>query len=117
VRGKTVNLLDVEDGLVFQEGNFALNLAGFSLLGAGDLVGVDGKRAFLAFADMGIELESLFERHPKWRAVTGLDRGALEHEYIDAGVRRAVVTERQGDPAGGVADSPGLMPRTNSLLE
>jgi hypothetical protein len=49
------------EGVVFHVGNFVLDIfAGlFVVVDAGDSVGIDHKRPFLAFTDMRVELGSL----------------------------------------------------------
>ena len=57
VFGQAVNLLDIEDGVALHVMNLALGLLALVvLLGPGDGIRIDDERAFLALADMRLQL-------------------------------------------------------------
>ena len=94
VLGQAFDLLDVEDGVALHEGDLALDLlAGVVVLGFGDGVRVDDERAFLALADMGVELGRLLEGHPHRRREALLDRRGPQHQDVDARIGHAVVAQ------------------------
>ena len=66
---------------------------------------------------MRLERERLPECHPQRRAIAVGNRLAPQQQDVDATVGRAVVPQRQRDPAGGIAGVPGLEPRSDALLE
>jgi hypothetical protein len=59
VLGQSFNLLDVEDGVTLHVVDLALGLLALVIfLSAGDGVGVNDQRAFLALADVGFQLKA-----------------------------------------------------------
>jgi len=110
VRGQFIDLLDVEDGIALHERDGALGIfAGlFICLGLRDLIGIDHKRAFFAFADMAAKLAGLAEGHPDRRGVSGGFGFHPKHEHVDPGIGLAVVATRTGDPACRVFGVPGF---------
>src|SRR3546814_20688426 len=65
VRRKPLDLLDVEDGIAFEERNIPLDfLAVLVRLGLGEGAGIADKRTLLALAHMRPQLPLLLELHP-----------------------------------------------------
>jgi len=86
-------------------------------LGARHGIGEDHEGTVLSFADVGVDLKRLLERHPDGRGVA-LGHGlAPEKQDVDAAVRGTVVEQRPGDLAGRVFGVPGFHPRADALLE
>lgn len=93
--GQALDLIDVEDGIGFQEWNAVLDI-GVSLVGLGpdELVSVDHRRAAFAFADVSSQRQRLPEGHPGGPGVAPVDGLTPEQDDVDAVVWRPVVAER-----------------------
>ncbi len=117
--GQTLHLLDIEDGVAFQERDGAFFVcAGFGVgLGARDGIRVDDQLALLALADMRSHLGGLLVGHPDRRAVSAIHRGGPEHQDVDAVVGLAVMPQRACDAPGGVLSVPRLHPGPHALFE
>src|SRR5258708_4506978 len=79
--------------------------------------GKDHKRAFLAFADVGVQFAGLAEGHPDRRGKILAQGGHPEGKHVDSGVGLAVVPQRTGNPSGGVLRVPWTYPRADTLLQ
>ena len=119
LRGQIFDLLDIEHGAGFEEGNrgFRFLACCFILAVAGDGAGVDNGAATLAFADMGIEFEGLPKGHPDRGAVALGHRLAPQHKDIDPLIGDAVRPQGPGDTARRVLGAPRLHPRPDPLLQ
>jgi hypothetical protein len=92
-RGQSFHLLDIEDGVAFQEGNIPLGFLSALPIRLGtdcDLACIDDEGPNLALADMRPMFERLLERHPDRGSVTARDRFAPQHDDIDALIRDSV---------------------------
>src|SRR6202521_5086696 len=118
MHGQPVALLGVEYGAALHVGDFPLGLLALGVgLGAGDAVGIDHQLAGLSLADMPAEFDGLLKGQPQ-RAGVGFGHGGRpQHHDIDALVGDAVMTQRAGDPAGGVLRAPRPVPRADALLQ
>ena len=98
---QAVDLFDVEDGVTLHVWDFTLDiLAGLVVvLSARDAVGVDDERAFLAFAHMRVEFESLAKSLPDGRGEIVDRRGHPERENVDSAIGLAAVPQRAGKRA------------------
>src|SRR5216683_108278 len=119
VRGQAFDLLDVENRVALEKGNFALGLvAGLPVgFGAGDAVGVDHKRAFLTLADMRAEFDGLPERHPDWRGEVLRRCGSPQRKHVDSGVGLTIVPQGARDAAGGMLGVPWAHPWPDAFFE
>ena len=106
--GQALDLLDVEDGVAFHEGDCAFGLlAGLAVgFGANDLVGVHDKASVLALAHIGLEFERLLEGHPDGCCIPFLDRFRPQHQDIDALIGYAVGPQRTHDAPFPIAGAP-----------
>ena len=86
------------------------------MLGAGDGVGIDHERAFLALADMGIQFRAWRKVIQIGAAKSGLRRTARA-KNIDSAIGLAVVAQRAGNPAGGVVRVPWFYPGADALFQ
>jgi hypothetical protein len=73
--GQSLDLLNIENGVTFHEGDrvFALLAGRLIRLGTDDLVGVHDKAALLALPDMRLQFQGLLEGHPDRSGVTFID--------------------------------------------
>jgi hypothetical protein len=118
MRRQLAALLGVEHGVALHERDFALGLLALGIgLGAPDAVGIDHQLAGLALADMPAELDRLLEGQPQRAGIALGDGGRPQHHDVDALVGKAVMTQRAGDPAGGVVRIPRPVPGANALLQ
>jgi hypothetical protein len=74
--GQAFDLLDIEDGVALHEGDLLLAfLDGVGVgLGAGNPVGIDNERTFLALSLGRFQFPRLFEGHPDRGGVACLHR-------------------------------------------
>src|SRR5262249_12916740 len=116
---QTFNLLDVEDGIALQVVNLAVN--GVACLGirlaARKAVRIDHRRAFLALADMRLELDRLLVSHPDRGGKALRGRRSPERKHVDAGIGLAGVAERPRDAPCGMLGVPRPRPGPRALFE
>src|SRR5260370_35838428 len=66
---------------------------------------------------MGVQGESLSERHPARRSEAVLNGCAPQYQDVHAGVRRAIVAKWTTDSRGGVLSAPLIHPVADALFE
>ena len=116
---QSVDLLDIEDGVAFHEGDdrFGILAGLFVTLCARDGVGIDDERAVFSLADIAAKLKRLLEGHPDRRCITAFHCGHPEHDDIDAAIRDAIAAQRARDAPGCMFRVPWLHPRAHAGFE
>src|SRR5271165_97512 len=116
---QTIDLLDIEDDVALQKRDLAVDFVAclvVSLL-ACDVVHVHNQRAFLALADMGIQLRGLFEGHPDRSREVLRHRTGPQREHVDSTVGLTVVAKRTSDPSCRVFGVPRPDPGPHTLFQ
>jgi hypothetical protein len=116
---QAVDLLDIENGVPPKEWDFPVDFIARLFVGflSRDAVGVDDERAFLAFADTGVQLRCLSEGHPDGSR-EGLRHGARpQRENVDSTVRLPVVAEWAGNPSCRMLGVPRPNPRPDAFFQ
>ena len=113
--GQAIDLFGVEDGIAFEEGDSVLFLLTVIVcLAAGEGVGVDDERSFLAAADLAAQLGRLAVGHPQRGDEVLAKGGKPQQQDIDTPIGYGIEAERSRHLAGGVSGVPGLHPGTHA---
>ena len=116
---QAVDLLDVENRVPLKEWDFPVDFVASLFVGffSRDAVRVDDKRAFLAFADVGVKFRCLFKGHPDGRREVLRHGACPERENIDSAVGLPVVAERARNPSGCMLGVPRPNPRPDAVFQ
>jgi hypothetical protein len=118
VRGESVDLFDVEDGVALHEGNFTRNVLAVAVsFDLGDAIGIDYKRPMFALADLRTHLPGLFIGHPERGGVALGESLGPEQQHVDATVGYGIVTKRASDAPGDMFDAPRFHPGSHAVFK
>jgi len=87
------------------------------MLGAGDAVGEHDQRSLFSLTDVRAELCGLAVGDPDRCGEVPHHGGSPQRQNIDAGIGLPVMTQRPGNPSGGVLGIPWPDPRADAVLE
>jgi hypothetical protein len=116
--GQSVNLLGVENGIAFEEGDFAFDVFAFFVgLGLGETVGIDNEGTGFTFADLAAKFLGLLVGHPEGRGKTFVGGRTPKQKNVHAFVGGSVVAEGARDEVARLLSTPGLEPGADTLGE
>ena len=116
--GQSVNLVGVENGIAFEEGDFAFDVFAFFVgLGLGETVGIDNEGTGFTFADLAAKFLGLLVGHPEGRGKTFVGSRTPKQKNVHAFVGGSVVAEGARDEVARLLSTPGLEPGADTLGE
>ena len=90
--GESINLVGVENGIAFEEGDFAFDVFAFFVgLGLGETVGIDNEGTGFTFANLAAKFLGLLVGHPEGRGKTFVGSRTPKQKNVHAFVGGSVV--------------------------